>query len=111
MHYVYILQSEKDKQLYIGCTKDLQKRVREHNSGDVRATKSRIPLKVVHYEAFTDKMDAFAREQWLKTGWGRTQIEKMLTNALKVSAVKELTHKNFEEISEGKNPTETFREI
>lgn len=98
MHYVYILQSGKDGKLYIGCTNDLQKRVREHNSGDVRATKARVPLEVIHYEAFTNKSDAFAREQWLKTGWGRAQIQKMLTNTLKVSAVKENPPKLSEQI-------------
>lgn len=98
MYYVYILQSIKDKQLYIGCTKDLQKRVREHNSGDVRATKVRLPLNVIHYEAFVDKSDAFAREQWLKTGWGRNQLQKMLSNSLKFSVV-------------NNKPAETFHEI
>jgi hypothetical protein len=31
----------------------------------------------------TNKKDAFAREQWLKTGWGRNQIEKTLSNFFK----------------------------
>jgi len=88
MQYVYILRSTKDNQMYIGCTKDLQKRVREHNSGDVSSTKARLPLELVHYEAFSNKQDAFAREQWLKTGWGRNQLSKILSNTLKVSAVR-----------------------
>lgn len=97
MNYVYILQSSKDKQLYVGCTNDLQNRVREHSSGDVRSTKARQPLRLLHYEAFIDKTDAFAREQWLKTGWGRNQLSKMLSNSLKVSAVKE--SKNLPKLS------------
>lgn len=88
MYYVYILRSSKDRQLYVGCTKDLQNRVREHNSGDVSSTKHRTPLEVIYYEAFTHRRDAFAREKWLKTGWGRNQIKKMLSNTLEVSAVK-----------------------
>jgi hypothetical protein len=28
--------------------------------------------------------DAFAREQWLKTGWGRNQLKTMLRNTLKI---------------------------
>ncbi|MCA9346489.1 GIY-YIG nuclease family protein, partial [Candidatus Saccharibacteria bacterium] len=41
MHYVYILTSKKDGNLYIGCTKDLQNRFREHNDGRVKSTKDR----------------------------------------------------------------------
>jgi len=31
-HYVYVLRSEKDKNLYIGYTTDLAKRVNKHNA-------------------------------------------------------------------------------
>jgi len=80
MFYVYILQSKKDGELYVGCTNDLKKRIREHNSGFVFSTKNKIPYDIIHYEAFLNKKDAFLREKWLKTGWGRNQIKKMLKN-------------------------------
>lgn len=83
MHYVYILQSDKDKQMYIGCTADLKKRVILHNKGNVPATKKRIPLKLIFYEAFLNRDDAFTREKWLKTGWGHNHIYRLLTNSLK----------------------------
>lgn len=51
-----------------------------HNNGEIESTKYRKPLKLIYYEAFLNKHDAFLREQWLKTGWGRNQIEKMLNN-------------------------------
>ena len=73
MNYVYILQSVKDKNLYIGCTSDLKKRINIHNDGRVESTKNRRPLKIIYYEAFLNRHDAFTREQWLKTGWGRNQ--------------------------------------
>lgn len=84
MNYLYILKSDKDRQMYIGATKDLKKRISMHNSGKILSTRLRKPLKLVDYEAFLNKSDAFARGQWLKTGWGRNQIHKMLRNALKV---------------------------
>ena len=40
-YFVYILYSNKDNRLYVGCTSDLEKRVKRHNSGDVTATKFR----------------------------------------------------------------------
>ena len=33
MHYVYILKSDKDNSLYFGCTENIKKRIKEHNSG------------------------------------------------------------------------------
>lgn len=83
MHYVYILNSRKDKQLYVGCTKDLQRRVREHNTKKVLSTSERTPMELIFYEAFYGKKDAFAREQWLKSGFGRNHMQKMLSNTLK----------------------------
>lgn len=83
MHYTYILQSKKDGQLYTGCTDNLQQRFKLHNSGKINATKNRQPLILIHYEAFVDKQDAFTRERWLKTGWGRNQLKKILQNYFK----------------------------
>ncbi|MFH1968355.1 MAG: GIY-YIG nuclease family protein [bacterium] len=83
MHCVYILQSTKDKNLYIGCTNDLEKRLLLHNKGKIFSTQRRKPLKLIHYEAFLNQKDAFDREQWLKTGWGHNQIKKILNNYFK----------------------------
>lgn len=80
MQYVYILQSEKDMELYVGCTQNLKNRLTLHNAKKVLSTKHRTPLKLIHYEAFLDKNDAFAREQFLKTGWGRNYLTKTLKN-------------------------------
>ena len=61
----------------------LKKRIKEHNNGLVFSTELKKPYKLVHYESFIDKDDAFKREKWLKTGWGRNQIKVMLENYLK----------------------------
>ncbi|OGZ04320.1 MAG: excinuclease ABC subunit C [Candidatus Lloydbacteria bacterium RIFCSPHIGHO2_01_FULL_41_20] len=82
MFYVYTLQSKKDNQLYIGCTNDLKKRLLKHNTGQSVSTAHRIPLSLIYYEAYINKEDAFAREQYLKTGWGRVYIRKTLRRFL-----------------------------
>lgn len=71
MNYLYILKSDKDRKMYIGATKDLKKRLSVHNAGKIVSTHLRKLLKLINYEAFLNKGDAFAREQWLKTGLGR----------------------------------------
>lgn len=52
--------------MYIGYSNDLRKRIKEHNTGLVRATKSRVPFRVVYYEAYAEKEDATKREHNLK---------------------------------------------
>jgi len=84
MYYVYILQSIKDNNFYTGCTSDLKNRLTMHNGGKIESTKNRKPFKIIHYEAFLNKHDAFTREQWLKTGWGRNHLQKTLLNYLKI---------------------------
>ena len=83
-YYVYILQSEKDKSLYIGYTADLKKRLREHNNGESSATKPFRPYKLIHYEAFLNRIDTKKREEYLKSGYGRKTVEKMLNNYFRI---------------------------
>lgn len=78
MFYIYILFSKKDNGLYIGLSKDLKQRIKQHARGEVRSTKHRRPLLLVHYEAFFLKEDAAAREEYLKSGYGREQLRSQL---------------------------------
>lgn len=66
MFYVYILKSRKDDKLYIGSSSDLKRRLKEHNSGLVESTKSRIPFKLVYFESYASEDDARHREHNLK---------------------------------------------
>ncbi|MEK7503446.1 MAG: GIY-YIG nuclease family protein [Patescibacteria group bacterium] len=82
MFFVYFLKSGKDKNLYIGCTSDLRKRFKEHNSGLVRSTKPRRPWCLIYYEAYTSEQDAFQREHNLKL---RAKALRQLKNRIKRS--------------------------
>ncbi|MDO8474197.1 MAG: GIY-YIG nuclease family protein [bacterium] len=83
-YYVYIIESLKNKSLYIGYTVDLKKRFKEHNDGKSLATKPFRPYKLIFYEAFIDRKDAKAREVYLKSGWGFRSIKKMMENYFNV---------------------------
>jgi putative endonuclease len=74
-YYVYVLISLKDEKLYIGKTKDLKKRIAYHNKGLVKATKNRKPLKLVYYEAFTNKEKWHKQELFYKSGIGREALK------------------------------------
>ena len=82
MHYTYVLQSIKDKKLYVGYTKDLKLRFEQHNKGIVESTKNRRSLKLIYYEACLTQVDATKREKYLKTHHGRMFIQKRLKSYL-----------------------------
>ena len=80
MFFVYILKSKKDKTLYVGYTSDLRERFKKHNLGLVNSTKSKIPYRLVYYEAYTSRQDATHREHNLKL---RAKALKQLKNRIK----------------------------
>lgn len=82
MFYVYILQSLKDKSLYIGYTSDLKRRIEKHNKGRNLSTKPHIPYQLIYYEAFLNRIDAKNREVYLKSGYGLKTVKKMLRKYL-----------------------------
>ena len=82
MHYVYVLLSEKDSKFYTGQTNDLKRRIQEHQSGNVRSTWNRKPLKLIYYEACLDEDDAKQREIYLKSGKGKKYIKNRLKRYL-----------------------------
>ncbi len=83
MYYVYVLLSKKDRKLYIGYTSDLKRGLKEHNDGKASSTKSRRPLKLIHYEAHLSKKDAERREKYFKTTKGKATLKQMLRDSLK----------------------------
>ena len=78
MFYVYILKSLADGGFYFGCTKDLKSRMKAHISRLVKSTRNRLPIHLIYYEACLDKNDAFHRERYLKTTYGRRYLRHRL---------------------------------
>lgn len=77
-HYTYVLLSLKDKKFYIGYTANLNKRIQKHIKSKVQATKNRLPIKLVYYEACLNKKNALKREKQLKTGYGRAYLKRRI---------------------------------
>lgn len=66
MNYVYILKCSDDN-LYTGWTNNLEKRFKAHSTGKgAKYTKARLPVELVYYEEFEDKIDAMKREYEIK---------------------------------------------
>ena len=77
MYYLYILKSEKDQRTYTGYTKNLKKRLQEHNNGEVAATRNRRPLKVIYFENCATREQAKRREIYWKSGAGRRNLQRI----------------------------------
>jgi putative endonuclease len=81
-YYIYVLFSIKDRGFYIGYTANLKERLVRHSHGEVKSTSHRRPLKLIHYEYFINEKDAKAREVFLKSGFGRSNLKKALQRTL-----------------------------
>ena len=72
---VYVIQHSETKQMYIGKTNDLRRRLAEHNANRQTATVRKNGKWILVYaEAYRDKTDADTRELRLKNH-GRAKQE------------------------------------
>ena len=75
MFYVYVLKNKSNKELYYGCTTDVNRRLKEHNAKD--------KWQLVYYEAYVSKHDAREREQKLKHyGQSRKHLKNRIRRSL-----------------------------
>ena len=82
MYYAYFLKSlstDWPNWYYVGSSSDLIVRVGQHNKGEVRATRSKIPLKLVYYESYLSLTQARLREKEIKKSrWEKNKIIERL---------------------------------
>ncbi len=81
MFYVYILYLTNNR-FYTGFTSDLKRRIQEHKLRKVKYTKSKLPFKLVHYEAYYLESDARRREKYLKTAEGKKFLKQQIRDLL-----------------------------
>ena len=77
-YFVYVLKSKKDGRLYKGQTSNLNKRLKQHNSGENKSTKGFMPWELVYFEIFQTREEAVLREKYFKSGSGREFLKKKL---------------------------------
>ena len=76
MYYVYFLKSEKNNDLYIGSTENVDERFKKHNAGKVRSTKVYRPWILLGQEEFATRSEAFRKEMLYKTGQQKEILKK-----------------------------------
>lgn len=82
MYYTYVLQSLKDKNLYIGYSANLRQRLEQHKIGGSISTKKRLPFRCIFYEAFLSEEDAKRREEYFKTTKGKKALKLILRKSI-----------------------------
>lgn len=76
-HYVYVVECG-DGTLYTGYTKDVKRRVIEHNEGNgAKYTRCRTPVELVYRESYSSKSEAMSREYEIKQ-MSRKQKEELI---------------------------------
>ena len=77
MFTVYALKSGKDGRIYVGFTQDINRRLKEHNSGKTKSTKGWVPWFVIFTEEVETREEARAREIYLKSGVGKEYLKSL----------------------------------
>ena len=74
MYFVYILKSKSfDDKYYVGFTKDVNKRIEQHNTSPTcNQTSIYGPWKLIIYIAFEKSIQARQFEKYLKTSSGKS---------------------------------------
>ncbi len=75
--YMYILECA-DGSYYTGSTKNLEKRLWEHQNGNgSNHTRKRLPVKLVYVEPYDRVEEAFHREKQIQ-GWSRRKKKALI---------------------------------
>jgi len=86
MYYVYILVSLNTKELYIGFTSNLKKRIEQHNTNKSFSTKGKGIWILVYCEMYKSKKDALTREHRLKYyGQALNELKKRISGSLSLT--------------------------
>ncbi|KAF0152009.1 MAG: putative endonuclease [Ignavibacteria bacterium] len=86
-YYVYILQSMNNDKTYVGQTENLERRLKEHNSGKTSYTAKYVPWKIVYFEKYSTREESLKREKYLKSSAGRRFIKVLLNTNCPGSSV------------------------
>jgi putative endonuclease len=79
MFFVYAIKSEVDGRIYVGMSSDVSKRLIEHNSGKTKSTKGYKPWQLIYSEVLSSRLEARAREKYLKSGVGKEFLKSLVS--------------------------------
>jgi putative endonuclease len=78
LYTVYAIRSSVDRRVYVGFTKNLGKRLIEHNQGSTKSTKGFKPWSLIYYENVETRIEARKKEKYFKSGCGKEFLKSIL---------------------------------
>ncbi len=77
MWHVYFLRLS-NRDIYVGSTNDIKRRLKEHLQGSVLSTKAYQPVKLLAIITVTTEKKARILEKYCKTGSGKAIIKRRI---------------------------------
>ena len=78
MFTIYAIKSMKRKFIYVGFTKSIKNRLKQHQKGHVRSTKPYRPFVLIFTETCNTRIEARKREKELKSGYGKEFLKALI---------------------------------
>lgn len=78
MYTVYAIKSISRNYIYVGLSNDLERRLRQHNSGQNKTTRAYGPFVLILSEQFETREAARKKEKYLKSGVGKEYLKTLL---------------------------------
>ena len=82
MFYAYVIKSIPTGYLYKGHCKNLEVRLKQHNSGMTESIRLRIPFGLVYFETFETREEAIVREKYFKSAAGRKFLKSKMEDSV-----------------------------
>ena len=74
---LYVIKGSRTGKRYVGITRDLRRRLREHAGAMSKAGQLLGAFSLLHTEEFPDHLSARGRERFLKSGQGRKWLDEL----------------------------------
>ena len=76
--FVYAIKSKKDGRIYVGFSENVDRRLKEHNSGKTKSTKGYLPWKLFFTKECETRIEARKLEKYYKSGIGKEKLKRMV---------------------------------
>lgn len=81
MYYVYIIKGQRNNRFYTGSTKDVSRRIKQHEQSETKSLKYKGPFDLIRVEEFKTKTEALKREHQIKRYKGGRAFKKLITES------------------------------
>ncbi len=79
MYHIYVLSNKLKTRTYTGVAVDVDKRLKEHNNGEVVSSRAYLPYEVIHVEVYDTLKEARQKERFYKSTTGRRKLHEIVT--------------------------------